>query len=286
MSLLPPHLQAFVEISRRQTVMAAAQALGITQTGVTQRIRALESQLGTTLFIRSRRGMRLTPEGEAILRYCEGAALLEGQTLARIQGAAVTTAARARIVAPSSVMRTRVVPACQGLLARFPQLLLSLELDDGSGAVEHLRRAEADFVILPRGEVVPELASRLLKPERYVIVVPRAWARRKLADIVESERIIDFNEGDPMTFNTLRASRLLDRARAERHYVNNNESLVSLVEVGAGYAVMTEEFAREYVRSRAIAVASGAAYDHAIALAWFERPEPPAYFQAIIKAIK
>src|SRR4051794_16075738 len=94
MSLLPPHLQAFVEISRRQTVIAAAHALGITQTGVTQRIRALESQLSTTLFIRSRRGMRLTPEGEALLRYCEGAAALEGKALARIQGGAVTHAAR------------------------------------------------------------------------------------------------------------------------------------------------------------------------------------------------
>jgi DNA-binding transcriptional LysR family regulator len=38
----------------------AAKKLGITQTGATQRIKALEHSLGVTLFTRSRSGMRLT----------------------------------------------------------------------------------------------------------------------------------------------------------------------------------------------------------------------------------
>ena len=60
MSLLSPPLEAFVAIVRSKTVISAAKDLGLTQTGVTQRIRVLETQLRTTLFIRSRSGMRLT----------------------------------------------------------------------------------------------------------------------------------------------------------------------------------------------------------------------------------
>ena len=43
MSLLDPRLQAFVSVIRNQTVHGASKELGLTQTAVTQRIRALES---------------------------------------------------------------------------------------------------------------------------------------------------------------------------------------------------------------------------------------------------
>lgn len=59
------------------------------QTAVTQRIRALEQILKITLFIRSRKGMGLTPEGQALYRYCLGVNELSGETLAGIKGVGV-----------------------------------------------------------------------------------------------------------------------------------------------------------------------------------------------------
>ena len=52
MSLLSPPLEAFWAVVRKGTVQDASYILGITQTGVTQRIRSLEKQLKTTLFTR------------------------------------------------------------------------------------------------------------------------------------------------------------------------------------------------------------------------------------------
>src|SRR4051812_11222626 len=104
MSLLGPNLEAFLKIHSTKTVIAASKELGITQTGVTQRIRALESMLSTTLFIRSRRGMTPTPEGEALLRYCQAAKDLEGEALAKIQNAAIQATVRVCITGPSSIM--------------------------------------------------------------------------------------------------------------------------------------------------------------------------------------
>ena len=68
MSLLSPQLQAFLKVAEQKTVHGAADKLFLTQTAVTQRIRTLETSLGTTLFIRTRRGMALTSEGGALLR--------------------------------------------------------------------------------------------------------------------------------------------------------------------------------------------------------------------------
>src|SRR5262245_21031595 len=104
MSLLSQNLLAFSAISRLGTVHAAATELRLTQTGVTQRIRTLEAQLATTLFIRSRKGMRLTSEGQSLLRYCRAARELEGDTLARIEGAGKERDVRVEIAGPTSIM--------------------------------------------------------------------------------------------------------------------------------------------------------------------------------------
>src|SRR5947207_7036435 len=124
MSLLSPQLEAFVAIAKHKTVHGAANAVHVTQTAVTQRIRALESKLGTTLFIRTRRGMMLTPEGEALLRYCHATRELEGEALATIQGAAQDTAIRFCITGPTSIMRSRIVRQCFPILKQFPNLLM------------------------------------------------------------------------------------------------------------------------------------------------------------------
>src|ERR1700729_3496524 len=86
MSLLGPNLEAFLAVVKTKTVLAAAQEIGLTQTGVTQRIRSLERDLRVTLFSRSRTGMRLTPEGESLLQFCRSAQDLEGLTLSQMKG--------------------------------------------------------------------------------------------------------------------------------------------------------------------------------------------------------
>ena len=89
------------------TVQGASRTLGLTQTGVTQRIRTLEKQLGVTLFLRSRKGMRLTPEGEALRRYCESARDLEGRTMAELKGKDPVTSIDLRLSGPSSCSTAR-----------------------------------------------------------------------------------------------------------------------------------------------------------------------------------
>src|SRR5277367_1249238 len=112
MSLLGPSLEAFLAVAKKQTVHGAAKELGLTQTGVTQRIRSLEAFLSATLFLRSRRGMQLTHEGQALLRYCQAARDLEGEALARIQGAGQRAEVRVQLTGPTSLLVSRVIPQC------------------------------------------------------------------------------------------------------------------------------------------------------------------------------
>lgn len=61
-------LQAFEAAARLQSVTAAAQELSLTQSAVSRQIRALETQLGTALFLREKQTIRLTPGGASYAR--------------------------------------------------------------------------------------------------------------------------------------------------------------------------------------------------------------------------
>ncbi|MDY6979700.1 MAG: LysR family transcriptional regulator [Pseudomonadota bacterium] len=61
----------FLEVSRTRHFGQAARNLCITQSTVSARIRQLEQQLGTPLFIRERNNIQLTPAGEKMLAYAE-----------------------------------------------------------------------------------------------------------------------------------------------------------------------------------------------------------------------
>src|SRR5918995_5055282 len=64
-------LQAFIEVAQRRSVSRAAEALFVTQPTLTARVKGLEQELGSRLFIRSGRGMRLSDAGRAFLPYAD-----------------------------------------------------------------------------------------------------------------------------------------------------------------------------------------------------------------------
>ncbi|MFW5816850.1 MAG: LysR family transcriptional regulator [Wenzhouxiangella sp.] len=61
------HLRAFIQTARSGSVSAAAQTLFLSQPSVSQQIRALEEELGQTLFSRHGPRLHLTPAGKALL---------------------------------------------------------------------------------------------------------------------------------------------------------------------------------------------------------------------------
>lgn len=287
MSLLSPQLQAFLSVAKNKTVHGAAKDLGITQTGVTQRIRTLESSLSTTLFMRSRRGMLLTAEGEALLRYCQASRDLEGETRAQIQGAGVQATVNVCITGPTSIMRSRIVPQCVAVMKQFRELLLRFNITDIENWIDHLRIGSAQLAIVPHELVGRELDSKVLKPERYVLVGPKTWKKRPLLDIVKNERIIDFDPSDNMSFEYLRKFKLLEYAKTDRHFVNSNESISWLIQNGLGYGVFTLEFAETFLkRCDVVLLNEGKVYEYPMALAWYPRPSSPAYWSTLIKTIR
>ncbi|MFZ3231761.1 MAG: LysR family transcriptional regulator [Pseudobdellovibrio sp.] len=286
MSLLSPPLEAFWAVVRKGTVQDASKILGLTQTGVTQRIRSLEKQLQTTLFTRSRKGMKLTAEGEALLRYVKSSLDIEGMALSKIQRAAKDSIIEISICGPSSILRSRVIPNLTSLLSNYPKMRFRFDLSDVDSNADKLKSGDYHFALLEHHQVTREMDSKILRAERYRLFGPASWKRRLFSDILENEAIIDFDPNDQMTFHLLDKYKLKTKANTERHFANNTDALTYMVSAGVGYSVLSEEFAAPLVKkNQLIQLADDYFFDFKIALAWYPRHEMPEYFRAIVKAL-
>jgi DNA-binding transcriptional LysR family regulator len=117
---LPPltWFRSFEAAARHLSFTAAAYEIGLTQSAVSQQIKALESRLGAALFLRKARALSLTDEGRKLLPQVEAA-------LAQLSAAtAHFDAAPARdlltIAASVSVTQWLIAPALPSFTAAHP----------------------------------------------------------------------------------------------------------------------------------------------------------------------
>lgn len=81
-------LRYFVAVAEEGHLTRAAQRLGIQQPPLSQQIRALEQELGVSLFVRLPRGMALTKAGENLLEEARGILLRMDTAIAGVRGVA------------------------------------------------------------------------------------------------------------------------------------------------------------------------------------------------------
>src|SRR5690606_23269912 len=78
------HLQCFLAIVRLGRLNAAAEALAVTQPAVTKTLNELEDILGVVLLERDRKGVALTPHGQAFLPHASSSLVALEQAVASV----------------------------------------------------------------------------------------------------------------------------------------------------------------------------------------------------------
>lgn len=66
------HIRTFLEVATSGSFSRSAERLHVTQSTISERVKAMESQFGRALFIREHSGVVLTAAGQRFLRYAEG----------------------------------------------------------------------------------------------------------------------------------------------------------------------------------------------------------------------
>jgi DNA-binding transcriptional LysR family regulator len=164
-------LRAFAVAARALSFKAAADALFLTPSAVSHRIRDLEKHLGDRVFVRRTRSIELTDTGKALLTEIEP---LLASLDAVVERATRRSVRRMlRIVAPPFFASELLQPSLPSLYGLQPRLYLNLATGNPHPA-EHT--AAADVSIIIGAEPPAGLAATRLFAPRFVAATARPLA--------------------------------------------------------------------------------------------------------------
>lgn len=282
MSLSNLGLDAFVAVSKHGTVLEASKHLGVTQTAVTQRLRSLEREIRTTLFIRSRKGMKLTDSGVKLLTYCKQREALESEVVSNIINEGVSGPIRLSIAGSTYFMMSRILSILTKIQKQYPNIFFNFDINDDDDKLSKLKSGKVDFTFLPRDRVPLELDSKLLKKSKYVLVGGERY--RKLTEV---PTLIDYSPLDNFTSMFFEEHSLDYEKGRDRHFINNTMMLPKLLENNLGVAVLDyEHFKQVKKQYRVYNLYPNKYYEIEWALVWLARAELPDYFKFILNSIK
>ncbi|ELY2896608.1 HTH-type transcriptional regulator HdfR [Cronobacter sakazakii] len=153
-------LKTFLEVSRTRHFGRAAEALYLTQSAVSFRIRQLENQLGVNLFTRHRNNIRLTAAGERLLPYAEN--LMNIWQTARKDVAQTSRHNLFSIGASASLWECML----SGWLTRLYQEKSGMQFEariaQRQSLVKQLHERQLDLLITTEAPKMDEFSSQLL----------------------------------------------------------------------------------------------------------------------------
>jgi len=232
---LPPTetLRAFVAVARTGSLTGAAEELGVTHGAISRRIQTLQAWVGTALFSRHGRGMRLTTTGEHLLRRTE-----------RSLGAIAAFTAELRAVRDTRAVRVTCLPsfARLWLLPNVSRLQgeandLFIQISTEHRVVEF--GSEADVAIRFGSGRWPGTKAHLLFAETIFPVaapaVAKRLSRRSTASLLEECLIHDSDGSDWRTW--LKAADIkVSPSGPERSFVDH-DMVLQAAKLGLGIAL-------------------------------------------------
>jgi LysR family hydrogen peroxide-inducible transcriptional activator len=225
-------LRYFCAVVRAGSFTRAAEHIGITQPSLSQQIRALEKQIGTPLFERLGRSVRLTAYGEALrqpaLEILQQVADAES-SLANLQEG---VRGRLRVGVVPTIMPYFVAPQIGEFLRRFPELDLQLVEELTPQLVDSLQVGDLDIAIAGLPLRNPDIVCcELLREPLYLAVAKdHPLARKTAVDLhdLRDERFLLLKEGHCLRHDVLVTC---TRASAELHAVFETDHLESIFQL-------------------------------------------------------
>lgn len=236
-------LQFFVAAAEAGSVSGAARALSISQSSVTEAIRALEDDLGVILFDRQARGLLITHKGSAFLRHARQ--ILSDVSTARssFKEEAETATGRLSLGVTQLVAGYVLSDILQRFRRAFPQVELNVIEDSGEYLQHLLIGGELDVAVLLTSSVRDRLAlhveTLLVSPYRLWLPLGHALAQQEAIQLEELAGLPLIQlMVDEIEDSTRRLTDALPVKPQVAFRTRSVEAVRSLVATGAGLAIL------------------------------------------------
>ncbi len=221
------------------TLDAAARRLHITPSAVSQRIRALEEQLGRVVLVRSK-PVRATAAGDAVVRLARQLALLEHDALAAM-GAEGGVTASIPLAVNADSLATWFLPPLARVAARRA-VVFDLHRDDQDFTAGLLESGTVMAAVTSREAPVAGCRVRRLGVLRYEAVAAVDVAARWFGagidrEALERAPVVDFDRRDDLQTRWL-ARRGVAAGTPPRHRVPASQDFATAVHLGLGWGLL------------------------------------------------
>lgn len=169
-------LQLFVAVCELGSIGRAAEREFIAASAVSKRLSDLETALGTTLFHRHARGVRLTPAGEGLLHHAR--AVLFGLEKMQAELAEYADGVRGHVRVHASISAiVQFLPEDLGAFARLhPEVKIDLEEHLSPEVLRAVQEGAADLGLCNGAMGTMGLQTLPYRRDRLVLVVPHGHA--------------------------------------------------------------------------------------------------------------
>ena len=230
-------LRTIVAIADQGSLLAAGQALGLSHSAVSLRIKSLEEDLGVQLLDRSARPIRLTPDGEEMLLHARELERIRQEVRLAVRSGELRGNLRVGAV-PTTL--THLVPPALALLRRnHPEIELHVRSGLSGELALALRQGEIDTALLSEPALpMEDLATKLILEEELVLIAATGVEGLSWRQAIKDHPFIWFSR---KTWAGQLIERYLLHKRLSVHgqmEVDSLEAISAMVRHGLGVAIV------------------------------------------------
>ncbi|MDF2594942.1 MAG: transcriptional regulator [Clostridia bacterium] len=232
---------AFIKIIETGSFTKAAEELGYTQSAISQMVHSLEKELSTTLILRSRKGITLTPDGEEFLPYIKKLYYSHRELMEKSREMQGLESSIIRIGTFSSVSASWLPDLIKDFKAIYPTVKFELQQGEYTSISQLIKEGSVDFGFV-NADALTNLYTIALKRDEMLAVLPYDHPLTHQEKItlkeLSHEPFILLDEGQssiPLKFfkeNNLQPN--------IQYRVYDDYTIMSMVEKGLGIAILPE----------------------------------------------
>lgn len=258
--MLSTKLQTVLAVAEHKNFTRAAEALSMTQPAVSHHIKQLEQEVGAPLFLRSKTGLLLTPQGEIVVSYARRMKALNERMLAELQ-----TAGRQLSLLRIGITHTSESNLTAAALAKYSnqkgKLKIILFTDTINNLYDMLENYELDLAIVDGAYTDPRFSSMLLDTDYLtcVLSVDNPLARKAAVTLAELKRQKMILRTPASATRTLFESALESHGESIQSFdvtleVDNIATIKDLIRKDLGVSILPRSACLDELRKGKIAV--------------------------------
>lgn len=252
------HLMVVHTVNQKGSLTAAANELCVTQSALSHTVRKLEENLGTAIWLREGRNLRLTPAGQYLLKIANRVLPLMAQAEDKLKQIALGERGTLRIGMECHPCYQWLLKVVSPFLDAWPDVDVDVKQKFQFGGIGALLDYEIDLLVTPDPVYKKELSFEPVFDYEQVLVVPE----RHFLSTVEYARPSDLQEQTLLTYPVAKErldiyTRFLNPANITPKQHKTSETtdiMLQMVACGRGVAALPRWLAVEYCAKLPLAV--------------------------------